>query len=87
MGEIMGTSNGKKYHGKLSFGKGSVRSEYRVAGYDAEINRLNAAAQPNDKGKSTAVPSEPKVWATTKNLTRGKLFDPDRIHAKNWGKT
>ena len=45
----MGTSNGKKYHGKLRFGKGSVRSEYRVAGYDAEINRLDAAAQPKNK--------------------------------------
>tara|TARA_R110002020_G_scaffold80602_2_gene201036 strand:- start:256 stop:519 length:264 start_codon:yes stop_codon:yes gene_type:complete len=86
MGEIMGTSSGKKYHGRLRFGPGSERSKYRVAGYDATINRMDAEAQPNDKSKYTAVPSEPKVWATTKNLTRGKIFDPDRIHAKNWGK-
>ena len=82
----MGTSSGKKYHGRLRFGPGSERSKYRVAGYDATINRMDAEAQPNDKSKYTAVPSEPKVWATTKNLTRGKIFDPDRIHAKNWGK-
>ena len=82
----MGTSSGKKYHGKLRFGPGSERSKYRVAGYDATINRMDAEAQPNDKSKYTAVPSEPKVWATTKNLTRCKIFDPDRIHAKNWGK-
>jgi|TARA_Y100001951_G_scaffold100330_1_gene103609 hypothetical protein len=82
----MGSSRGKPYHGRLSFGPGSVRSEYRVAGYDATINRLDAAAQPNNKGKYTAVPSEPKNWDTTKNITRGKIFDPDRTHAKNWGK-
>jgi len=82
----MGTSSGKKYHGRLRFGPGSERSKYRVAGYDATINRMDAEAQPNDKRKYTAVPSEPKVWATTKNLTRGKIFDPDRIHAKIWGK-
>ena len=70
----------------MRFGPGSERSKYRVAGYDATINRMDAEAQPNDKRKYTAVPSEPKVWATTKNLTRGKIFDPDRIHAKNWGK-
>ena len=82
----MGTSSGKKYHGKLRFGPGSERSKYREAGYDATINRMDAEAQPNDKSKYTAAPSEPKVWATTKNLTRGKIFDPDRIHAKIWGK-
>ena len=38
------------------------------------------------KANTTAVPSEPKEWVTTKNLTRGKLFDPDRTHPKNWGK-